>query len=195
MSKWHKATIPVKNKTETIPIPIVADALIATRGLGDGRGIPLLIVDTSQRPDIDDMVTAHQQFGSGDVTSGWLAPSRFHKKKLGLYLQFIKPSQCVCILEFEVATHIAIINQIIEAESLYLQPGKIGDRFITTSDNPRILLEIPSKEFRSEWDKIHRKLIFQTFRNQGASRQKAKQATEEFLQEWRKISSLRIGNN
>jgi hypothetical protein len=195
MSQWKNRAFQTRNKVEKIPVPIISDPAVATRGVGDGRTIPLLIIDTSQRPDLEDLVNAHKYLGSGDVESGWFAPSRFSTKKLGLILNFKKPIECLCVLEFDVMTHKAVIDLIIQAEGLYLQPGKIGDRLISTMDNPRILCEVPSKSFQKEWGKIHRKVIFKMFRKQGSSRQKAKQETEEFLQEWRKISTLNLGNN
>ena len=195
MSQWKSLTFQAKNKAEKIPIPIISDPAMATRGVGDGRTIPVLIIDTSQRPDLEDMVNAHKHLGAGDVQSGWFLPSRFSTKKLGLILNFTKPSQCLCVLEFDVMTHKAVIDLIIQAEGLYLQPGKIGDRLSSTMDKPRILCEVPSKSFRKEWDKIHRKVIFKMFKNQGSSRVKAKQETEEFIKEWRKISTMSLGNN
>lgn len=194
MNHWKTGTFQIKNEVEKIPIPIISDPAVATRGVGDGRTFPVLIIDTSQRPDLEDMVNAHKYLGSGDVQSTWFSPSRFSNKKIGLLLQFTRPSKCLCILEFNVMDHKAAIDLIVQTEGLYLQPGKIGDRLSSTMDNPRILCEVPSKYFKKEWEKIHRKNIFKTFRDEGMSRQNAKQATEEFLKEWRRISSMRIGN-
>lgn len=189
------STFLIKNKAEKVPVPIISDPAVATRGVGDGRTIPVLIIDTSQRPDLEDMVNAHKHLGSGDVQIGWFSPSRFDTKKIGLLLQFTKPSQCTCILEFNLMTHKAVIYLIIRTEGLYLQPGKLGDRLSSTLNNPRILCEIPSKNFKKEWEKIHRKVIFKDLRKGGMSRKDAKQATYDFLEEWGRLSSLRIGNN
>lgn len=43
MSRRSKMTIPLSNETLKEPVPIVSDAAMATRGVGDGRMIPLLI--------------------------------------------------------------------------------------------------------------------------------------------------------
>lgn len=73
--KWHREAIPVRHPAEAEAVPVVADAGIATVGVGDGRMIPLLILDTSQRPDIEDMVKAHHAVdGQGDVKAQWGTP-------------------------------------------------------------------------------------------------------------------------
>ena len=53
------------------PITIVSDAAIASRGVGHGKMFPLLIVDTGDRPDVEELVRVHKQIDPGDVTSQW----------------------------------------------------------------------------------------------------------------------------
>lgn len=98
MSKWHKEAIQFGNKAEKEPVPIVSDAAVTTRVLADGRIIPVLIINTSLRPDIEDMIRAHKHIGAGDVKSAWSIPSRFDKSRISLVLTIIKPSRCVIIL-------------------------------------------------------------------------------------------------
>ena len=71
-NKWHKEAVSIQHPVEAEPVPIVADASVATVAIGDGRMIPLLILDTSKRPDIEDMVKAHLHMRSqGDVNTRW----------------------------------------------------------------------------------------------------------------------------
>ena len=49
----NKIKIGLRHPVEKKPVPIVADASIATAGLERGRNIPLLILDTSSRPDVE----------------------------------------------------------------------------------------------------------------------------------------------
>ncbi len=75
--KWRREAVRVRHPAEAEPVPIVADAGIATVAVGDGRMIPLLILDTSRRPDIEDMVKAHHALeGQGDVKAQWGRPIR-----------------------------------------------------------------------------------------------------------------------
>ena len=48
-------------------VPIVADAAIASGAVGDGRLIPLVILDTTNRPDLVDLFTAHDKMLPGDA--------------------------------------------------------------------------------------------------------------------------------
>ena len=56
--------VSIQHPVEAEPVPVVADGSIATVAVGDMRMIPLLILDTSKRPDIEDMVKAHHHMGS-----------------------------------------------------------------------------------------------------------------------------------
>lgn len=192
MSKWHKETIQFVNEAEKEPVPIVSDAAVATRGLADGRIIPVLIIDTSLRPDIEDMIRAHNHIGAGGAKSAWSIPSRFDKSKIFLVLTMVKPSRCVIILEFNIARQGGVVDQIIHAQGLYIQSGKEGDRFASTIDNERILVEVPSRHFRKEWDDILRKATIKDFQRKGLSRNDAKKATKGFIKEWRKFGSRRM---
>ena len=56
--------LPVEPIART-PVPIVAEGAISSTTLGDGRLIPVLILDTSNRPDIDEFVRVHQHLPAG----------------------------------------------------------------------------------------------------------------------------------
>lgn len=192
MPQWRKGTIQLNNELEKEPVPIVWDAGVATGGVGEGRFIPVLIIDTSTRPDIEDMVRAHKHLGPGDVETVWSRPSRLDNSRIHLILTFIKPTRCVLILEFDLALQGGVLDQLIHAQGVYLQPGRAGDRLASTLDKERVLVEVSSKQFRGEWDKIYRKSLKRLFRSKGLSRSRAKQATDNFLIEWRKVGSIRI---
>ena len=62
--------VSIQHPVEAEPVPVVANGSIATVAVGDGRMIPLLILDTSKRPDIEDMVKAqHHMRSQGDLTA------------------------------------------------------------------------------------------------------------------------------
>lgn len=60
-SKWHSKFVELQNEVHKEPVPIIADGSIATVHFGDGRNIPVLIVDTAKRPDIVDLVKAQEE--------------------------------------------------------------------------------------------------------------------------------------
>lgn len=184
--------IEVRDKREMNPVPIVSDAAMMTRGIADGRLLPLIILDTSERSDIEDMIRAHEHFGPGDVQSYWAAPSLFDRKRVRLVLKVTKPSLCVIVLEFEIVRQGVIVEQIIQSQGIYIQAGRPGDRLRTTFDHPRILAEVPSREFQPEWDRMLRKALVKDYRRRGLSRGAAKDATDGFLAEWRDLTSRRM---
>lgn len=186
--------MPIRHPAEGEAVPVVQDGAIATGAVGDGRIIPLLILDTSKRPDIDDMVKAHHLMeGQGDVKAQWGRPDTFFDKGVvTLILTFEKPSYCLIILRLDIGKYGGLVDQVIRSQGVYIQPGRPGDRLSTTFDNFRVLTEVPSRDFQSEWDRMLRKATRKRFqREHGLGRADAKQATERFISEWRDLSSKR----
>jgi hypothetical protein len=138
------------------------------------------------------MILAHEHAGPGDVMSVWSIPSRFDTSHVSLILVQTKPSRCVIILKFNVADQGGVVDQIVQAQGVYIQPGRVGDRLVTTLDKGKILVEVPSKEFKSEWEGIFRKQLRKKFRKEGLSRQEAKNAADGFMKEWRQFGSIRM---
>ena len=147
--------------------------MIATEGVGEGRSIPLFIVDKDQRPDIAEMIRIHQHVSvPGDHASqwGWIPG---HEGTIALIIQFTRPAELNAILEFDIEKQGGIVDAIIGARALYLQSGVDGDRLITTLTNPRILVEIGDLEIDEEWDDLLRKHLIKGFRRGGMSRAEA----------------------
>ena len=186
-NKWHLV--------EAEPVPIVADGSIATVAVGDGRMIPLLILDTSKRSDIEDMVKAHHLMESqGDIISVWGQPDTFFDTgSVRLLLTFERPSRCQLLLQLDIKKYGGLVDNIILSQGLYIQPGRPGDRLRTTFNNPRVLAEVPSRKFQPEWTKMLRKALRKIFQKEHRmSRAKAKLATEKYIDQWRDLLSTRV---
>ncbi len=189
-SKWQSMEIPLSHPSEADPVPIVRDGIVATVAESYGRNIPVLILDTSSRPDIETMVRAHGELGPGDAVSGWSFKPRhgFSFSAPTLILRFTKPSQCLVVVQFDLEKQGILVDQILWAEGVYLQPGRPGDRLASTIDNPRILVEVPAnvafaKRFRSGY----RKALFRKFRNRGLSRIDSKHAAMMLMKELQRL--------
>jgi hypothetical protein len=189
--KLRRATIELRGPHEAIPVTIVADAAMATVGVGDGRLVPVLIVATSGRPDIEDFFRAHQYIPTGDHTAQW-AHLDGHEGKISLVLKFVRPSELTIILEFDIVRQGGLVDQIIRARALYLQAGQPGDRLSTTLDQHRVIVEIGDLEFRN-WNELLLKHLIADFRASGLSRQRSKQAAKELIEEWRRVTESRLG--
>ena len=190
-NRWHKVEVVLPNQVSGEPVPIVADGVIATVVLGEGRIIPLLILDTSKRPDIEDMVKAHKILPPGDVKIQW-GRIRKLENTVSLILQFQRPSEILIILDFNVTNQGILVEQILKAKSLYLQPGRTGDRLSTTMDKPKIIVEVPDSGFQKEWKKIWLKELTKMFRTKGLRRVEAKLAAETAIHEIQTISNFQI---
>jgi hypothetical protein len=85
-----------------------------------------------------------------------------------------------------------VVDQIVQSQGLYLQGGRPGDRLASTLDHERILVEVPSRKFRPEWDRILRKALTKDYRRRGLSRGDARDATDSFISHWRELTSKRM---
>ena len=189
-AKRTKVEVPLRHAAESLPVPIVADGSIATTGTAGSRLVPVLIIDTSHRPDIEVMVRAHQQFGPGDVTSFWMFNRRpFVLNLPRLVLQTINPSACVIVIDFDFTEGQGVLVDLIHsAHGVYLQPGRLGDKLTATMHNPRILVEVPpNPDFEKAFGRLYEKAIIQRFRNAGMKRAASKRAARSFLAESRKV--------
>ncbi|MEC4685484.1 MAG: hypothetical protein VST71_07115 [Nitrospirota bacterium] len=174
-------------------VKIVADAAVSSQGIIEGKLIPLVILETSNRPDIDEMVRIHQHLPPGDVVSQW-GQIEGEKDKIALFLNFQRPAELSIILQFDIVNQGGLVDQILAARTLYIQPGREGDRLATTVDKPKILIEV-SDNFKEEWDRIFLKHIAKDMREKGLGRHQAKQAAQQFIEEWRKLGKFRMKRN
>src|SRR5713101_7129808 len=98
--KKRKAEFLLRGPHEALPLRIVSDAAIATAAVGDGRLIPLFIVDTSERPDVEELVRIHSELQRpGDHTHQW-GQIEGHPRTVALFLRFERPAELTAVLEF-----------------------------------------------------------------------------------------------
>ena len=187
--------VPVRDTAEALPVPIIADGAIATVHWGEGRTIPVLIIDTSTRPDVENFIgSQHRTQIVGDAESMW----SFNKRPRGLprpllLLNFTKPTQCLLIIEFEIPRQGVLVDQILWSHGLYLQPGRPGERLSATLENPRLIIEVPPNEiFRGEFESVYKKAIFRHFRREGMSRTHAKKGVDSYLRKQRDVFRRRV---
>ncbi|WP_430398124.1 hypothetical protein [Ferrovibrio sp.] len=193
MRLWpKKAKYESHEARDGAPVNIVADAAIATGPVGDGRLIPLAILNTISRPDINEMIRIHEHLPPGDVIHQWGSVID-DANKIVLLLNFKRPAEITAWVIFDVFKQAGLIDQILNVKALYIQGGKEGDRFSTTIDSPRILLELPESGFREPWDKIYLSHTVKKIRSEGFSRQEARKFAKEFIRQHREFGQLRVG--
>lgn len=188
---FRKAIISLNHSHERLIAPIVGDGAIANPDVGDGRMFPLVILDTTERPDIDAAIAAHDQSPQGDVNVQWgRMPER--ADTVMLVLTFIRPVEAVVLVEFVLDKHHGIlIEQVLSNNGLYIQAGRPGDRLRFDVNRPKILAEIPETGFRSTWDRIYLSSTAARLRRKGLSRSDAKRAARNAVEQARAIALTR----
>ncbi|MGE4337019.1 MAG: hypothetical protein AB7E55_13725 [Pigmentiphaga sp.] len=184
--------ISVAGKHEAVPLRIVGDAAIASSVIGDGRLIPLLILETSERPDLEELIRVHQHLPPGDVNSQW-GHVEGSEGTVHLLLAFKKPMEIVVIVEFDILRHASLVDQVLLAKACYLQAGREGDRLIHNPDAAKIIMEIPDTGFQEAWDEMYFKSTVKRMRADGLSRAEAKQAAKLYIDQWRTFGRMRMG--
>ena len=191
MPLWKKKTeIPLRHERESRPVPVVGDGAIASGPVGDGRLIPVVILDTQERPDVDELVRVHEHLVSGEVRVRWgsLGTS---KDRVALILEFTQPLAATILLDFDIWTQGGLVDQIVAAHALYIQPGRVGDR-VTPVEGKRLLLEIPETGFGRFWEALIQQSLVRRLRREGMPKRKARLAVEDFLEAWRRLGDIRI---
>ena len=190
-SRISNHRISLNGPEESVAVPIAADAGIATRGTGYGRLIPLLILDTTSRPDLSEAIRIQSSVPSGDVEIWWGKVSR-KSEQIALFLSFKRPTNRNAIIEFDLVRHGILVESILTAKAVYIQAGKPGDRISKDLNQPKILIEIPDTGFRPYWDKIFHKSLMNKFRGTGNSRKEAKVMVKAYLTNIRRVIQFRM---
>lgn len=126
-------TLPMYDARNKRPLKVVGDAAIADSRIINGRLVPLLIVDMSDRSDLLELIRLHEYVPPGDVRSGWAAAST---EGVSLALSFSRPVKTAAVIEFELPRQGILVDQILATKVLYLQGGVPGDRYITNPAAP-----------------------------------------------------------
>lgn len=172
-------------------VKVVADPVVATAGRVNGKLVPLLILDTTERPDLVELVRVHQNFVEGDVQVQWAALEG-RLDHIALCLQFLRPTERVAIIEFEITKQGALVDQILTAGAVYLQPGKPGDGLLRDLNLPKVIVEVPDTGFRLHWDKIYLKSVVDKLRRSGLTRSEARKAASEVVSRIRDIGQFQV---
>lgn len=172
-------------------VKIVADGIIGSIFVGEGRPIPIVIIDVTSYPEIVEYIDAHEFEPPGDVLVQW-GTSLFDKREICLTINSARPVRTEFNIEFDATTQYALIDAVVHARGLYLQAGKPGDRIATNINSHKILIEVPDTGFFKIWDKILKSLLVKIFKRKGLPKAKALGATVELIQSMRKMWGVRL---
>ena len=183
-----------KDRREVLPLRIVADAAMSTRGLHGGRILPVVLLDTADRPDLDDLIGVHRINGPGDLTFYW-GQIEGHKGTVGLFLTFIRPMEIFAIIEFDIVRHGLLLDLALSGQGIYIaRSNGDDDRFRKAIDSPKLLVELADTGFGKKWNEIFHKQIAEHFRENGLSKSESKNAAMSAISELRKIGALKMND-
>ena len=94
---WHEEEIEIANELEAIPVPIVSDAILATTQVKGMAMVPVLLLDTTARPDIRYLIQSHKVLQQGEAISRW---GRHPGKDDGRLLYFSSLASRLCLLSY-----------------------------------------------------------------------------------------------
>lgn len=167
-------------------VNLTGDRAIATQGVGEGRMIPVLILDCTTRRDIYDLIISHENQSSGDVISSWGADV-INSDFFYLLLRFQRPTPGSFTIKFDLKRHLMLVEGLMQANAAYLQPNEHADTL-----NKMILIEIPHNETAFlKWDKLFKKKLKKRFKKEGFNGKETLKKTEIFVQESRKFWNIR----
>jgi hypothetical protein len=165
-------------------IAVVAQAAIANEGVGDGRLLPLVILDTTKFPDVVDLFNMHEKMPPGDADSTWVVLEDF-VDHLGLVLQFKRPFEMDFVVDFDLAEYGPAVDLAMQGRAIYLQAGKPGDRLYRTMVAPRIIVEIGAEASKERWEAIWQRAIRNQLRREGMHRRDAKRMSPAYMEQIR----------
>lgn len=182
---------PLDTKTG-LPLRIVADGAITSRGLFGGRLIPLVIVETSGQPDVEELVRIHNTSSvPGDSVVQW-GQIENREETVILWLKFIRPAEVSLAIEFRVVGQGILVDQALIGKGIYIQPGREGDRLKHDPHRPKIFVEIGDTGYKDIWEATFKAQLAKHFRTKGLGRSESRRAAVEALEQMRAMTSFRM---
>jgi hypothetical protein len=186
-----------RRKSESVDIsvedfvPIVGDASIAGR-VAEGVNIPLLILDTSRRPEVEELIRVQALLPPGDVAFRW-GGSVDDPDVVMLVLDFERPIETRVALRFSIERQGILVDAALKSRAVYLQAGRPGDRLVHDLNRPKMLLDLPDTGFRPKWDRLLLERMTDVVAKRGGlSRNEAKLRAELMIAEMRQLTSFRM---
>jgi hypothetical protein len=173
------------------PVRIIADGAISSVGTHGGRLLPLVLLDTTDRPDIAELIRVHQTTGPGDVRAQW-GQIDDHPGTVAAFCNFIRPVELFMILEFKIVAQGILVEHALMGQGIYIARAEShSDRLTKNIDRAKVIVELPDQGFRKIWDKLFMDHMVKHFKGEGLSRAPAREAARLAITEFRKLGSLR----
>lgn len=172
-------------------VPIVGDGMIAGPVV-EGMSVPVLIVDTSGHPKVEEVIRIQAHLPPGDVRVQW-GGLEGYPDDIILMLTFERPIEARAILRFSIEAQAILIETALTARALYLQAGKEGDRLLHDLDRPKMLVALPETGFKTRWDELFLRRMTTVLGDRlGIPKREAEPHARELIANLRKFTTFRI---
>ncbi len=172
-------------------LPVIRDGAIGSQQIGDGRIIPVLILDSTSCKDFETLVEIQEETGPGDVVVVW-GYNPVNTRNVRLKIRFLKPMELEIIIPFDLKYQGPLVDTIINSRAVYLQSNKYGDSVVEGLQKPKIVIEVKPITKLNNWDKILIDNITKRFRDNGQSKKNAKKLAIDFIEKTRELFSNRM---
>ena len=152
-------------------LEIVSDASITSLHIANGKNIPLIIVNTIAYPQIERAIIAHTSVQNGHISTIWGKST--DERFITLQFTLVDPVPIQFFVAFNIEKQGGLVDLIIHSQLLYIQPGKTKDRLLNSMDSPRLMIEVPSSHFLSEWQLIFQHVMTKHFRGMGLNKKRS----------------------
>lgn len=170
-------------------LSVVAHGAASSPDIMGGRLIPVVAVDATSRPDIEEHITLHRGSGPFDVKSTWAEVPG--EGRVCLVLEFAGPTANVAIIKFNMSGQLKAVDRIIQQQAMYLMCGKIGDKVGDLyGHKPSMIVEVKGSWPLKSWNKFLEKALSREGQRIGLNRKYAKIAALREIDNWRAQSSV-----
>ncbi len=166
------------------------EGLLSSHNIGEGRLIPVLVLDVGENQDINDLIQMHDSIIAGDAAITWIQDF-YNRKDFILRIKFIKPMEISFGIRFKISEDYSIIDGIIQSKGVFIQTGKKGDKVSKSLDKSKILIEVPETGIKSIWSQMLNKALISKYKKMGFSRTESKEITQDHILKMRELWKIR----
>ena len=153
--------------------------------------LPVLLLDTSDRPDVAEYIRIQKSFEPGDVTfqSGRVRDTT--KEQSPSSSTFFGQSNHST--EFDIVKQGILVELALTGHGLYLTKANApDDRLKKDFERPKIIVEIGDTGFQEVWDKKFHEYMAKHYRKMGLGRAHSRRAARSVIEELRKLGSMKM---
>ena len=172
----------VEHELETRPARIVSEP--ARVYMRDGKLVPLVIIDTDERPDIDSLFASYTPETVSEVAIQWARRDGAPKGTVTLSIQFIAPVKQHLLLDFEIVRQGLVVDGILRTRELYLQGVRAGEAGAQVR-SPKLRVVVPDTQFDGIWEDLLIHELAERSKALGASDHHARFLAQESIRRWR----------